>query len=395
VKVVIIGAGVGGLAAAVGLLAAGHEVEVYERSDTLRVRGNGMIVWPNGCGIVESLGIPPRELGMPMDVGEQILQDGTVIFHTEYDGIAEYYGTPPMMIGRPRLVERLAGLLPEGVLNFGRECIEVRNLDGEGRKATGALAVFADGSKAEGDVLIGADGLGSIVRRTLHGARPAAYTGWAAWHGATRAPIDLTGQPKVQAFSGANGIAALHPIGFDHLFWAFETPWEEGDTVPRLPDSSGNGDTGTKVGNLKARFDSWAEPIPSLLDSIDEDDVAVFPFVRHKVPRHWGSGRMTLLGDAAHVVSPRTAQGVNQALEDAWVLAQTLRDGAGDPSAQLRAYCNTRRSKIRALTITAYLMDRGWGLKVLGAITKYAKQDSTEAMKRNMRLYSNFLKKRD
>ena len=241
-------------------------------------------------------------------------------------------------------------------------------------------------------MLIGADGLGSIVRRTLHGARAAQYTGWAAWHGATKAPIELTGQPKLQAFSGANGIAALHPIGFDHLFWAFETPWEEGDKVPRLPDPA-DGDTGTMVGNLKARFGSWAEPIPTLLDSLEEDDVSVFPFVRHKVPRHWGSGRMTLVGDAAHVVSPRTAQGVNQALEDAWVLAQTLRDGNGDPAAQLRAYCNTRRSKVRALTITAQLMDHGWGLKLLGWITKYTKQDSTEAMKRNMRMYSNFLKK--
>ena len=393
-KVVIIGAGVGGLAAAAGLLAEGHEVEVYERSPELRATGNGMIVWPNGCGIVESLGIPPRELGMPMDVGEQVLDNGTVIFHTEYAGVEAYYGTPPIMIGRPRLVARLAELLPEGTLRLNKECSSVCNLGGPGRKATGALATFGDGTKVEADVLIGADGVGSIVRRTIHGPRPAAYPGWAAWHGATKADVELTGQPKVQAFSGANGIAALHPIGFGQLFWAFETPWEEGDKIPRLPDGSSEVDTGTKVGNLKARFGGWTEPVSTLLDSIEEDDVNVFPFVRHKVPRHWGDGRMTLVGDAAHVVSPRTAQGVNQALEDAWVLTRTLRDG-GDPSAQLREYCNIRRSKVRALTITAQMMDNKYGLKALGLITKYLKQDSTDAMIRNLRMYSNFLKKRD
>ncbi|GGM89444.1 FAD-dependent oxidoreductase [Dactylosporangium sucinum] len=396
-KVVIIGAGVGGLASAIGLSAAGHEVHVYERSETVRAAGNGMIVWPNGTGILRELGVQPDELGMRMDMGEQLLDNGTKIFSTDYTDVAQYYGIPIMLIGRQRLVERLAGALPEGVLHLGAKVTAVRNVKARGGKPAGAVATFEDGTEVEADVLIGADGLGSVVRRHLHGNTPAAYTGWCAWHGATKAPIELTDLPKVQAYSGPAGVAALHPIGYGQLFWAFETPWREGQV---LPATSPAGDAeahllpagGSVVENLRTRFSAWSEPVPQLLESITDEDISLFPFVRHRVPRQWGSGRITLVGDAAHVVAPRTAQGVNQALEDAWVLTQTLSD-KGDPAAQLRRYCNTRRSKIRALTITAKLMDSKAGLQFLGLLVKYTKQDSAESIRRNMRLYSNYLKK--
>lgn len=391
-KITIIGAGIGGLAAALGFIATGHEVQVFEKSEKLRSGGNGMIVWPNGTGILTDLGIHPEELGMRMDVGEQLSATGALLIRTDWTELAKFCGTPTVLLGRGRVVEALAERLPEGVLRLGARCVGVEDLSQGGIGS--AVASFADGSQVESDVIIGADGYGSVVRRALHGNEPARFTGWAAWHGATKVPIELTSRNMVQAFSGPAGVVALHPLGQGILFWAFETPWKDGDRVPPIGKEKGQAATqngnASVVGNLRARFGSWADPVPAVLDSITDDDVSVFPFVRHRVPRNWGQGRITLLGDAAHVVPPRTAQGVNQALEDAWVLARVLAE-PGDPAAQLREYCAIRQSRMRAVRVMGRLMHNKIGILLLGALVLIGKQDSVKAQQRNVRLFSNYL----
>jgi FAD-dependent urate hydroxylase len=391
VKVVIIGAGVGGLAAAVALTRSGHDVQVFERSEQLRTTGNGMIIWTNGTGILREIGIDPEELGMRMDLTQRFLQDGTKTFETDFRHLEKYYGLPIMLVSRGRLVERLASALPEGVLNLGAKAVGVREISAPGA----AVTTFDDGTEVRADVVIGADGLGSVVRRTLHGSHPARYLGWAAWHGTTKAPIELVNQSKVQVFAGAAGSIALHPVGYGELFWAFETPLRPGQVLPAPSPEEDGSDvvaTGSVTENLRARFGSWAEPIPSLLESISDEDVNLFPFVRHKIPRHWGRGRISLLGDAAHVVPPGTAQGVNQALEDAWMLSKQL-SRTNDPAVALRRYCDARRSKMHALTASAWLLETKTGLQFLGFLYKYLKQGEPKALLRNARLYSNYLRK--
>ncbi|OPF72061.1 hypothetical protein VT50_0232035, partial [Streptomyces antioxidans] len=255
-----------------------------------------------------------------------------------------------------------------------------------------AVATFADGTEVVGDVLIGADGHRSAVRRHLLGDHPAAHTGWATWHGVTALPVPLTSGHEVNAFGGPAGWVALHPVGEGLLFWAFETPWTDGELVPpgALGDEPEPGRTQSAAANLRARFAGFPHPVPELLEVIEDQDVGLFPHVMHRAPRRWGEGRVVLVGDAAHVVPPRVAQGVNQALEDAWVLSGLLRE-SGDPAALLKRYATVRKPKIRALWMVAKMADNDFGGKVLRTVAKVGRQASPRAQKRNFRYFSNYL----
>lgn len=391
-RIVIIGAGVGGLASAVGLRARGHDVQVYEGADQLRTGGNGMILWPNGTGILADFGVDMTGLGRRLDRSVQRLQDGTLLAEADWTELSEYYGSPVTLVRRGRLIERLAATLPDGTVQFGKSCTSVR-MRGTGASAV-AVATFADGTSVEADVLIGADGHRSVVRRHLFGDHPAGYTGWATWHGVTELPVELTKGNEVNAFGGAAGWVALHPVGENLLFWAFETLWKDGELLPPGP-LEGEAPLGpdgkpSAAENLRARFADWPEPIPELLTMIEDEDVSLFPHVMHRVPKDWARGRIVLVGDAAHVVPPRVAQGVNQALEDAWVLSRVL-SGQGDPAAQLQRYTKARKPRMWALWTVARMTEDDRGAKILRFLIKTCRQASPKAQKRNFRYFSNYL----
>ncbi|MGC7098253.1 FAD-dependent oxidoreductase [Amycolatopsis lurida] len=353
-KVLVIGAGVGGMAAALSLLAAGHEVEVFEQGEKLRAAGNGVILWPNGTGILADLGVSLDDLGTRMDSLQIRAKDGKPLFWFQAGKIADKLGAPCMLVPRGDLVARMAGMLPEGCLRLGKRCT--------GLKTGGAapvVASFDDGTEAEGDVLLGADGHRSIVRRELMGERPASYTGWATWHGITPSPEGLVPDHRVQTFVGNRALCALHPVGNGLVHWAFETPWSDGEVAPPpVDDRAPEPDVvPSPVVRLKERFGDWTGPVPELLATITDDDISVFPHIIHDVPENWGHGPVSLLGDAVHVVPPRVAMGVNQALEDAWVLGRTLTD-AGDHEAQLRGYEKVRQRRVRKVQARAQGAER-------------------------------------
>lgn len=389
-KILIVGAGVGGLACAIALRRAGHEVEVFEHAEQLRTGGNGMILWPNGTGILEEFGVSLDGLGARLDRSVQRAQDGSPLGEADWTEVAAHYQSSVRLVRRGRLVERLAESLPAGTVRLGARCVSAETR-GTGERAT-AVAHFADGSEAEGDVLLGADGHRSAVRRHLLGDHPAAYTGWATWHGVTALPVPLTSGHEVNAFGGPAGWVALHPVGEGLLFWAFETPWTDGELVPpgALGAETQPEQPQSAAANLRARFVDFPHPVPELLEVIEDSDVGLFPHVMHGVPREWGAGRVALVGDAAHVVPPRVAQGVNQALEDAWVLSELL-TGPGDPATSLRRYAQLRKPKIRALWMVAKMADNDFGGKVLRVVAKAGGQASPRAQKRNFRYFSNYL----
>jgi FAD-dependent urate hydroxylase len=352
-KILIMGAGVGGIACALGLLDAGHEVEVFEQAEQLRTGGNGMILWPNGTGILRALGVSLDGLGRPVESLEACTEDGYPIARIGLAKIIEQCGSPSLLVARGRLLERMASLLPDGSLVLGRQCVGIE------RRSSGAtesvVVSFADGSQAEGDVLVGADGHRSFVRKHLFGDETAAYTGWASWHGITTPGLDIADSNRVQTFYCPAGVCGLHPVGNGMVHWVFETPWQDGELVPRGLD--GNGGAATPLEGLRARFGSWASPVPDLLDSLTDDDISLFPHVIHRLPRWWGRGPITLAGDAAHALPPRSAMGVNQTLEDAWVLRDALQR-PGKPEVRLREYENARHPRLRKLIAHAHRLER-------------------------------------
>ncbi|MFC7331345.1 FAD-dependent oxidoreductase [Marinactinospora rubrisoli] len=370
-KVLIIGAGVGGLASAITLARAGHEVEVYERADAPRLSGNGVLLFPNGTALLRELGVDLDGLGARMDAINGLAHDGRPAMTVRLAEIAAVHGSPILVSTRGRVLARLAALVPEGTVRYGRRCVAVTERAGPCEPVT---VTFADGGQARGDAVIGADGHRSAVRAHLFGPDPAAPTGDATWHGITPVPGEFANGHRVFSVFGTEGICVMHPVGDGLVYWAFEVPWTDGQAAPPPAGggTAGPGAPASPVAALRARFGHWTAPVlPQLLESITDADVGVFPHILHRIPRTWGTGPVTLAGDAAHAVPPRLGMGLNQALEDAWVLGHAL-TGTGTPAERLRRYEQARLPRIRRMRRLARMMGRRtvpappWLLRLLG-----------------------------
>ncbi|RKR91916.1 FAD-dependent urate hydroxylase [Micromonospora pisi] len=352
-RIVIIGAGLGGLASAYALTRAGHDVTVFEKAERMPSSGYGLILWPSGTGILRDMGFDTTGMGYRLDKLAIHASDDSQLIRLDLDRIARRYGAPNLVFLRAQLLGRLSESLPDGCLRFGRQLVAIR--ESADRGSAPVTLSFADGSTAEADILIGADGLGSRVRRHLLGDDDrATYTGWATWHGVTRVRTELTGSRRVKTLTAKGAMCVMHSLGDDLVYWAFETPWKVGESSP--PGALADGVAARLVGqaemspaaNLKARFADFADPMPQLLDVITDDDITIFPHVLHRIPESWSRGRITLLGDALHAVPPRAGMGANQALEDAWVLTRAI-NGGSDPVAALKEYERARRRRVRRL----------------------------------------------
>lgn len=326
-EILVVGAGVGGLAAARGLSAAGHRVRVFEKAPALRTGGSAVTMWSNGSGILAELGVPLEDAGSRIDVLEQHDFTGRPLMRIDVSRAARRYGHPHLCLPRGHLIRRLSDGLPDGTLFFGRACTAIAHDE------NGVHVEFADGSRATGDLLVGADGHRSVVRRHLWGEDPTRPTGWTTWQGLLPRPTADVAGGVCRMLIGPEGTCGLMRAGEGLLQWWFDMPWQPADALPASPADV-----------LRRRFGHWAPPVPDVLAAIRDEDVEFFPHHGHRVPRIWGEGRCTLVGDAAHTMPPSQAQGANQALEDAWALIRALRNPAELPSA-LRRYEHRRSVK--------------------------------------------------
>lgn len=208
-RVLIIGAGIGGLAAARALSVDGHQVTVFEQAPGLRAGGAAVTLWSNGTGILGELGVLLDGAGAPIDVLETRDRHGRLLLRIDVAQAAARYGHPHICLPRRRLLERLAGSLSSGVISFSRACT------GVGQDREGVHAEFADGTAARGDLLIGADGRGSAVRDQIWGSDPAELTGWATWQGVSPIPASITSSHRSVLFIGRAGTCGLMPPATD------------------------------------------------------------------------------------------------------------------------------------------------------------------------------------
>ncbi|CAM3162750.1 NAD(P)/FAD-dependent oxidoreductase [Saccharomonospora xinjiangensis] len=389
-KVVIIGAGFGGMAAAIWLAEAGHEIELYEQAPQIRASGNGVLLLPNGTGLLRELGVDLDGLGARMDSVDGLFRDGSRAIRVKLSKIAQRHGAPVLVGSRGRVAQRLAARLPEGALRVNMRCTGIEYTE------DGPVAVsFADGTETKADLVIGADGQRSVVRTALFGEDPAVYLGDATWHGITRLPGAFAEGHAVHSVFGDEGICVMHPVGDGEVYWAFELPFSDGDVLPPgAPGDTGSlTGEGSAVANLRARFGSWTAPgLPELLAAMRDEDVSVFPHIIHRELTQWGKGAVTLVGDAAHVVPPRVGMGLSQALEDAWVLSRAVA-GSDDVVARIRAYEQARIRRVRGMQKAARMLGRKtvpmppWLLRRVGKLLPVTKFN--EAQVRNSSNYLN------
>ncbi|HUR78633.1 MAG TPA: FAD-dependent monooxygenase, partial [Acidimicrobiales bacterium] len=312
--VVIIGGGIGGLTTALTLLHHDIPCEVYERAPELHEVGSGVGLWPSAVRVFDRLGLggAVRALSGDWTVTGVRSKSGRLLNGYTKDQFVKRFGEPLSGVHRGELQMLLAHALPDGVLHTGRECA------GVDAHADRVEVRFVDGESALGRVVIAADGNRSVIRRTLFGDKPLRDLGMLGWRGTLVDPPDFGG------FSGeiwGNGASfGFLPMSGNRVSWF----------------GGADGNPPATKDFLRERFADWHHPIPEVIDKTD-DDMIWYDRLYDLLPRRdWVKGRVALLGDAAHPMSPFLGQGACQAVLDAWVVADELARGDGDEGALVR-----------------------------------------------------------
>jgi len=339
----VIGAGIGGLAAACALRERGFEVEVYERAAELGEVGAGLQLGPNAVKVLRALGIEQqlRPLAFePTNIVSVAWDDARLRFREPLRSVATaQFGAPYLTAHRADVHTLLAAKLPRNVIHLQVQCTAAC------MRGDTAVAVFADGRTLEADIIVGADGINSAVRESLFGAQPARFTQQMAWR--CIVPIDHVptqigpgksvsiGHDEYVGWIGPDGHVICYPIRGGSLYNIFaghvSEDWvEEAWSVP------------SSVDELLAGYRGWNAALLEMLSHVEH----CYKWgIRDRDPlEHWTSGRVTLLGDAAHPMMPTLAQGAAITLEDAYALARNLARH-DDPADGLAAYEAERRPR--------------------------------------------------
>ena len=339
-RILVVGAGVGGISIARGLLRDGHDVTVFEQRPDMRPGGGSVTIWPNGSTVLEQLGVDMEGAGQLLSTVRIATSTGRPLATIDLTAIVDRLGGPVRQIPRRVLLDRLLEGFPADRIRCNSRAVGVADT------RDGVRIDFEDGSSAEGDLLIGADGLHSKVR-DIAGAKPATPTGWCSWQGLITLPHIADDDVAVQII-GEHGNLGLWPAGGGDLQWWFDLPWSPDFVRPERP-----------IDLIRSKFQGWSDLVDEVLATLTDDDLgpSPFPHFRHPIPRSPRLGAVTLLGDAAHTMPPVLAQGTNQALLDTMVLCKALSDfenptisGTAEISSALRWYEKTRRRRLSAVS---------------------------------------------
>ena len=347
-RVAIIGGGIGGLTAANALLRAGVEVSVYEAAGELKEIGAGVALHANAMRVLRFIGVEEAVRKVAGRTENAITRDGItgrIISKTSRARQVELMCIEPATVHRADLLDVLAAALPEGIASLGKRCVSVES--GE----SSATARFADGTSAEADVIIGADGIHSAVRTALFGPDAPRFTGKICYRSviptaAVRGGVLSDVAADNGQWLGPHGTIVLYPLRGEELI----------NVVAHYDDDTYRHEswvTECERAEVLERYAGWHESLLRLFEA-GQTWYKWALYDRDPIPA-WTSGRVSLLGDAAHPMLPYLGQGACQALEDGAVLANAMSDRrfASDPAAALAAYERTRRPRASQVVLTA------------------------------------------
>ena len=353
VSFAIIGAGIGGLATAALLLRAGHRVQVFEQAARFARVGSGIQMAPNAVKVLRHLGIEARLRDTAFQADFAISRSwdsGTDTSRLALGAEVErQFGAPYLFLHRADLHAAIADIVPSGVVHLG---MKLAAIDQDG---SGVDLRFADGSRFRADAVIGADGVHSLVRETLLGPETPRFTGRVAYR-TTFAANRLRGvtlDPVRTKWWGPDRHMVVYFVtrARDELYFVTSVPERAEWTTPESWSAKGDLD------ELRAAYAGFHPDVQAILDACPE----VFKwalFERDPLPR-WSDGRIALLGDACHPMTPYMAQGAASALEDAAVLARCI--DAVEPDGLQEAYQRYERvRKPRASAIQAGSSANNW-----------------------------------
>jgi salicylate hydroxylase len=343
VRVIIAGGGTGGLAAAIALRKVGIDALVLEQAPAFTAIGAGLGLYANAMKALSYLGADAywRQTAARIDVSEQRgLGDDQLITSSSLEPRAAKYGEPYYCGHRADLLTSLLMALPPESVRTGSRVVAFEETAGDVR------VELASGEEVRGDLLVGADGLGSATRKLLMGEREARFTDVVVWRGLIpREKVPGRYDAKIMAWFGPRRHVLLYPLRHDG----------HPDSVYSLsafvPATEVHRESWTASGDLADLHKSLADACPAMHDLLALMESALITGIYFRDPLEtWGADRVTLLGDAAHPAPPSAGQGAGMALEDAVMLAACLRRaGAGNERAALREYESRRQPRTRRM----------------------------------------------
>ncbi len=350
-RVAVIGAGIGGVGAAGALHKLGCEVQLYERASDLGEVGAGLQIGPNGVKVLQALGLDTRGawVAEPVDTVSLAWDDGHQRFREPMKATAvQKYGAPYICAHRADLHRLLQEKVPARAIHTDMRCTGVATHDGH------AVATFSDGSEIEADIVIGADGIRSVVREALFGVTPARYTEQMAWRGIISrddVPARVGPNKSVEishmdycGWIGPNGHVICYPIRGGELYNMFI-----GHVSPEWVDESWTAPSTTQ--DILNAHKGWNDALLEMLSKVG--DIYKWGIYDREPLTQWTKGRVALLGDAAHPMMPTLAQGASITLEDSYAVARNIARQADDPLAGLKAYEHERLDRARRVQLQA------------------------------------------
>lgn len=347
-RVVVAGAGIGGLALGIAAARAGLEVDLFEQADELREVGAAVALSANGTRVLHDLGVGERLDAVSTQPTELIYRDGRsgerIAAHPGAAAYRERFGAPYWGIHRVDLQQTLADAFVEVA------GLEHLHLDSTvaGVDAEGGTLRLADGTEVTGDVVVGADGVHSTVREHVLGPGSGpVYSGTSAFRGLV--PVaDLPSLPDphaIQFWAGPRAHLLHYALG------------EHDDTVNFFavlcgPESWEGGNREVADGELLDGFAGWHPAVTEMLAAVPQSPR--WPLLSQPPLQRWTRGRVALIGDACHAMLPHHGQGANQSIEDAAVLVGLLAEHGRDVGGALERYPRLRRARTRAVAASAW-----------------------------------------
>jgi salicylate hydroxylase len=330
VQIAIVGGGIGGLTAALAFRARGLDVAVFEQAEVLREIGAGVSIHPNAARLLKRIGLDDqlRKIGSPISGITLRTSRGEAITTASGPATPAFSreGGQGYNVHRADFLNLLFAALPKGTVNLGHRCIQLREAGDRVHLS------FANGAAAEADVVIGADGIRSVVQREIGLQSRPTSEGIMAYRGLIPAERlawanDLK-DPALWLGSGRSFL--LYPVSGGQLI----------NMVAFVPTDTESEESWSAPGDLKAlaaEYSGWDKPVQDTIHSLDETfrwgiyDRAPLPY--------WSTGRITLMGDAAHPMVPHIGQGAGQSIEDAITLAVLLEGCTGaEVAGRLKLY---------------------------------------------------------
>ncbi len=339
-KIGIIGGGIGGLTMSLALRKMGFEPKIFERAEKLNEVGAGIWMQPNAIKVFKWLGID-----------EEIIKAGKLLNKVEIvdKNLTPYAGEQISNEGTDKLVSihraRLQSILYK---HLPSTSVHLNSPFSKFNQTENGVEVNVNGDNENFDILIGADGINSMVRNQLFGTVDKRYSGQTCWRGISdiTLPPELLGDGK-EAW-GKNIRFGFANISENEVYWF---------AVVNAPE--GQVDTKSAKGNLLSLFKDFHPTIKSILDNTREDKIIRNDISDLKRLSTWSSGRVCLIGDAAHATTPNMGQGAGQSIEDAYFLSNLLHKNE-NPTLAFQQFENLRRKKVDYIVNNSWTMGGRW-----------------------------------